>query len=70
MACCDLQPNCYFYNDTLSHLPQRAYFFRDKYCNGDFSECARYIIFKAYGHDKVPRYLCPNDICTNHRRYI
>jgi hypothetical protein len=63
MSCCNLRDSCFFYNNELKiDMPQTTEYLRDKYCTGCFSECAIYMISKAYGKDKVPKYLFPNDL--------
>jgi len=69
MDCCDLASSCDFFNSS-AEMPHRVEFLKGKYCRGDFCECARYIIHYAYGKEKVPRNLSPDDLCMNHRRYI
>ena len=69
MNCCDLTSSCDFFNST-AEVSLRAEYLKGKYCRGDFGECARYIIHYAYGKEKVPRNLYPDDLCMNHRRLI
>jgi len=34
--------------------------YKKNYCQGDGSECARYMVTKKLGREKVPIYLYPN----------
>lgn len=62
MATCELLAGCIFFNDKMSNLAAAATFLKDRYCTGDNRDCARYLVFKAFGREKVPRDLFPNDI--------
>ena len=60
MAECELLEKCIFFNDKMSNMPAMASIFKDKYCKDDNTECARYMVFKALGREKVPPNLFPN----------
>ena len=60
MAECELLAGCIFFNDKMSNMPAMASIFKDKYCKDDNAECARYMVFKALGKEKVPPNLFPN----------
>ena len=62
MADCKLLSGCIFFNDKMSNKPGTAEIFKKKYCKGDNSECARFMVFKALGRQKVPSNLYPNQI--------
>jgi hypothetical protein len=62
MANCELLAGCIFFNDNMSNYPAAADFLKSKYCVGDNHECARYVVFKALGRERVPTDLFPNDI--------
>jgi hypothetical protein len=51
-----------FFNDKMADLPAAADFLKNKYCRGDSSECARYVVRKTLGRERVPSDLFPNDI--------
>ena len=61
MADCECLPKCLFFNDQMANMPAISEMFKKKYCNGDFSQCARYMVFKAVGKEKVPNDLFPNN---------
>jgi hypothetical protein len=46
----------------MSNMPMTTGVFKQKYCRGNNSKCARYIIFRALGKAKVPEDLFPNQI--------
>ena len=60
MASCELCTSCFFFNEQVANMPQVMGDLRDKYCNGDFTNCARFKISKSCGGDKVPLYIYPN----------
>ena len=60
MADCELLEKCIFFNDKMANMPATADMFKDRYCKNDNSECARYMVFKALGREKVPPNLFPN----------
>ena len=49
--------------DSASHL--ELTYIRIKYCKGDNSGCARYMVFKALGREEVPLDLYPNQVILN-----
>ena len=60
MVDCELLEKCIFFNDKMANMPATADMFKNKYCKSDNSECARYMVFKALGREKVPPNLFPN----------
>ncbi len=60
MADCQCLPKCPFFNDRMKNMPSMANVYKKNYCRGNNSECARFMIFKAFGSDKVPITLFPN----------
>jgi hypothetical protein len=60
MANCECLPGCPFFNDKMAEKPATANIMKKKYCLGDNSECARYIIFKSVGKEHVPSDLFPS----------
>jgi len=43
-------------------MPATAAGYKRKYCTGDNQNCARYIVLKKLGGDKVPVDLFPNQV--------
>ncbi|MEW6108804.1 MAG: hypothetical protein AB1632_06515 [Nitrospirota bacterium] len=62
MAECELIEKCVFFNDEMANAPTTAEMTKSKYCRRDNSECARYIVFKAIGREKVPPDLFPHQV--------
>lgn len=60
MAECKVLSTCPFFNDKMANMPGTAAVFKRKDCQGDKSQCARYIILEALGKPKVPADLFPN----------
>lgn len=62
MADCELLAGCIFFNDKMAKKPSTAELFKIRYCRGDCTKCARYMVFKALGRPKVPPDLYPNAV--------
>lgn len=55
MAECECLKGCpYFESDLMKEIDQMAQLRQEKYCKGDNSLCARYMVFKALGKENVP----------------
>jgi hypothetical protein len=73
MPDCELIKTCIFFNDKMADIPATAEIFKTIYCRGEFNNCARLIIVKALGREKVPLDMYPNqaekafDIIKNHK---
>ena len=63
MANCEYCTSCFFFTQLVGDMPHSTDYLRDKYCNGDFNECARFKISKSYGMDNVPPHIFPDDFC-------
>jgi len=59
---CECLPICPFFNEKMKDMPTTTSVYKKRYCLGDNSKCARYMIFKALGKEKVPPDLFPNQI--------
>ena len=59
MSECECLPKCPFFNDMMADKPATAESMKKRYCLGDNSQCARYMVFKALGREKVPANLFP-----------
>ena len=59
MADCELIATCIFFNNVMTDMPIMSGIMKDKYCRGDNNKCARYMIFKEVGREKVPSDLFP-----------
>lgn len=60
MSDCESLNSCPFFNDKMANMPSMANSYKKRYCHDQFSTCARYMVFKAIGKDKVPADLFPN----------
>ena len=59
MAQCKYLTDCPFFKETLENIPAETEVIKRRFCKGDYSQCARYMVFKALGARKVPDYLFP-----------
>jgi len=59
---CENLSVCPFFNDKLPNMPKTANFLKAKYCRGDSNSCARYIVSKTLGSEKVPLDLWPSEM--------
>jgi hypothetical protein len=62
MAECELLSSCIFFNDQMATMPVTAKLLKDHYCHGDYTGCARYMVYHRLGRAKVPTNLTPNDV--------
>ena len=62
MANCELIEKCLFFNDKMGDKPGTAEMFKKRYCKEDNSNCARHMVVKAVGREKVPPDLFPNQV--------
>jgi len=62
MADCPSLPKCPFFNDRMANKPALAAMMKKSYCQGDNSQCARWLVSKAKGGPAVPADLYPNQI--------
>lgn len=61
MADCECISTCPFFNGKMaSNMPSVVDNMKARYCKGDSSGCARYMVFKAVGRGSVPTDLVPN----------
>ncbi len=60
MTDCTLLDKCQFFNNQLEDIPATAEMCKTQYCLGGSSNCARYIVSKSHGLEKVPPDLLPN----------
>jgi len=62
MADCEILETCLFFTDKMENMPTTAELLKRRFCRSNNSDCARYIVYKALGRDKVPPYLAPNQL--------
>jgi|APSaa5957512576_1039674.scaffolds.fasta_scaffold396872_1 hypothetical protein len=59
---CELIKTCWFFNGDISILSSTANMLKEKYCFKNYSDCARYAVFKILGKEKVPKHLLPSQV--------
>lgn len=62
MPNCECLPGCPFFNDKMPDNDGLGSIFKKKYCLGDNSLCARYVIAQKLGKSAVPPKLYPNQM--------
>ena len=60
MAKCELLAGCLFFQGKMQIDSGLGALYSHRYCLGDSSECARYMVAKKCGREKVPENLYPN----------
>lgn len=61
MPNCEFLEKCSFFNDKMQNMPSAADMMKEMYCQLNYKECARYMIFVALGKEKLPSNLFPGD---------
>ncbi len=59
---CVCLSGCLFFNDKMENMPSMAQMYKEKYCLGNNSQCARYMVLEKKGKDQVPKNLFPNQV--------
>jgi len=62
MAKCEYTEICAFFNEGMADRPAIANMMKKKYCARNPSACARYMVLKTVGKDRVPVDLVPNNV--------
>ncbi len=62
MSDCPCLPGCAFFNNKMADMPVMAESMKKRYCKGDNSLCARFMVFQAKGRENVPSDLFPNNV--------
>ena len=62
MVICEYTEICAFFNEGMADRPAIANMMKKKYCARNPSACARYMILKTVGKDRVPVDLVPNNV--------
>lgn len=58
---CELISTCPFFNERMKVRSEILTLYRIRYCRGQHTECARYLVYAALGRAEVPADLYPND---------
>ena len=59
MSNCEVMGTCPFFKDMMRDMPAMAEHHKLKYCQGEPHACARFVVYKSLGRDKVPADLFP-----------
>lgn len=63
MRDCELLKQCPFFKDEKGEMPSTARYLKMRYCTGgDYYTCARYMVFRKIGQERVPSDLFPNQL--------
>lgn len=57
---CPNLKTCIFFQDKMKDMPATANLMKNRYCLGDNSQCARFMVSNALGKENVPSDLFPN----------
>ncbi len=60
MLNCELAETCVFLNEQVAGMPSTSAVYMKIYCEQDFDNCGRYMVFNAIGRENVPNDLFPN----------
>jgi hypothetical protein len=60
MADCPLISKCAFFNDEMKEKPGMTKMYKSKYCRGDNTKCARWLISTTVGKEYVTLSIYPN----------
>lgn len=58
---CELIATCAFFGEKLPTMPATTNFLKARYCQRDYTNCARYLVRQSLGKEKVPLDLYPDD---------
>ncbi len=56
---CEYLVRCPFFQDQMKGMPSMAEHIKERYCRGEWAECARYQVVKALGPGTAPPDLFP-----------
>lgn len=58
---CECLETCPFFHDRMKNMPTMASVLKQQYCLGDWSACARCMVFIEFGREAVPSDLFPDE---------
>ena len=61
MPVCEGFEKCTFFKEHMASMPSTAALSQSAFCKSNFSECARYRVFKTLGETAVPSDLSPSE---------
>jgi hypothetical protein len=59
---CVCLSGCPFFNDKMRDMPATAAMMKTRYCLGDNTQCARFMVFSVLGREGVPTTLYPAQV--------
>jgi len=59
---CRFTPYCPFFNDKLADMPAMAASMKMRFCEGEYENCARYMVLIEHGPKYVPDTLFPANL--------
>jgi len=62
MDMCEYRSACAFYTELKERRPLTLESIKEEYCDGNYSGCARFMVYKTHGPYNVSKYLFPEDI--------
>ena len=62
MPDCEQLKNCPFFHNNMKNMPAITEMLKMRFCRGDNSKCARYMVLKKLGKHAVPANLIPNQL--------
>ena len=62
MADCECLSKCPFFNDKMANKPATTELMKRQYCKDEYQSCARFMVFRQFGREKVPAELFPNQV--------
>lgn len=62
MTECECLTTCPFFRNLMAGMPTSSNVMKKTYCRGEYTRCARYLVFKTLGAGQVPGNLFPNEI--------
>lgn len=60
MADCECLNACPFFNDQMAEMPSMSNIIKQRYCRGSNSQCARHMVFRTLGRERIPADLYPS----------
>ncbi len=62
MAECKFLNDCQLFDIQMMKLPGTTQLYKNHYCRSHYSNCARYMVYKACGEGHSPLDLYPNQV--------
>ncbi len=60
MADCECLSACPFFNDQMAEMPSMSNIIKQRYCRGSNTQCARHMVFRTLGRERIPVDLYPS----------